>query len=967
MPPSDPQFDRSKFTDEEFIELLLFENNELKSTITDNDERIRQLEHALAGQKDNLASRIDSLLPKDPMISSTEEDGIPQRSARRKKSTKTTSVGEDQVQDRSEDRKSISSITSNGPIDSAEGIPLSSNFKSELSAASALTKSLRKSSISANSHTSGAEVKSIQDADEYSLTRDINNDSATISEVSQLDALRQSSEISMNSQESENQRRRGSISTANSYKPRIKLPAAKKSFDTQLLASQNRSLMSDDVAERSNILPSPVPISQSSPSKMTVKEESTEFREKLNAPQLPRTPEAFTGAFGKTSRSGISASMSDEPHNYFDSPFLASPSQSSLTPKNSSNIDIMGTPVRQTFTSTDSFSNSQRPSSQTPGSSFHVLNTPKLEEEDVPLFIKPEEFHTIRIKVVSTITKNAKRSDEINCTFSIHDKDSGKEMWRVRKSFSQLVAFDNEIRPVVEFFGLPPLPEKHAFSSTTPLKVDARKNALQDYFNTIFVMPHIPQIVLYRICRYISLDFVNPLDDFRSGAKKEGYLIRRYKGLGTTWKVRWCQVDGPALEIYENPGGALIEQIRLSGSQIGRQSSDTIAEDRGYRHAFLILELKSSKISGSYPKHFFCAESDVERDEWVSAMVEFAENDPLSQFDRNGTEPTPTSVGEILNDDFERSSKYLSGMSLQFAHLPYDDDNKTNTSEETGTSVKDSRKPKKRSLFPFRNKTIHQNEENEPNANDLGEQTNLQSWNPIHGEQNMQVYLDQLNLSEELAKHIFGREIKSVFELSHHRYSSLEVPSIIFRCLDFLNKTGAIYEEGIFRLSGSASTIRQLKDQFNTSFDLDLFGSSLKPDIHTVAGLLKTYLRELPEPIFGRKAYNELQSLVAIDEHKRPMSQTSLMMRDILHNPTSIDQVHSDFCVAIFGFLRSVIAQSSINRMTLKNVCIVFVPTLNVSVDVLSLCLVDFDCIFGSSSPIPDKSREVLDLHIPTF
>ena len=68
-------------------------------------------------------------------------------------------------------------------------------------------------------------------------------------------------------------------------------------------------------------------------------------------------------------------------------------------------------------------------------------------------------------------------------------------------------------------------------------------------------MPHIPRMVLYYICRFLSLDFVNPLDDFKSGARKEGFLVRRYKGLGATWKIRWCQVDGPYMEIYENPGG----------------------------------------------------------------------------------------------------------------------------------------------------------------------------------------------------------------------------------------------------------------------------------------------------------------------------------------------------------------------------------------------------------------------------
>ena len=186
------------------------------------------------------------------------------------------------------------------------------------------------------------------------------------------------------------------------------------------------------------------------------------------------------------------------------------------------------------------------------------------------------------------------------------------------------MAFDNEIRPIVEYFGLPPIPDKSLLLSTSPNKVDARKNNLQNYFNTIFLMPHLPHIILYRICKYLSLDLINPLDDFRSGARKEGYLIRRYKGLGSSWKIRWCQVDGPFLEIYEIPGGVCIEQIKLKGSQIGKQTNDSVAEERGYRHAFLIME-PQKKISSSSSKYFFCAESDEERDDWVEALVEFNE------------------------------------------------------------------------------------------------------------------------------------------------------------------------------------------------------------------------------------------------------------------------------------------------------------------------------------------------------
>lgn len=90
---------------------------------------------------------------------------------------------------------------------------------------------------------------------------------------------------------------------------------------------------------------------------------------------------------------------------------------------------------------------------------------------------------------------------------------------------------------------------------------------------------------------------------------------------------------------------------------------------------------------------------------------------------------------------------------------------------------------------------------------------------------------------------------------------SLHLPAVVYRCIEFLNANNAVSEEGIFRLSGSTNVIRTLKDRFNNERDVDLIHSANYYDIHAIAGLLKTFLRELPTPILTR----ELQpSFVAI-------------------------------------------------------------------------------------------------------
>lgn len=602
-------------------------------------------------------------------------------------------------------------------------------------------------------------------------------------------------------------------------------------------------------------------------------------------------------------------------------------------------------------------------------SQFQILHNTRPEDDDTTLFVKPEDFHTITLTVVSTIgpNSNVKKEDPV-CTIAVKDKASKKEMWRIRKSYTQLVAFDNDIRPIIEYFGLPYIPDKAVFLSTNPTKIESRRVQLQNYFHSIFTMPHIPHMITHRICRYLSLDFVNPLDDYKSGARKEGFLTRRYKGLGTSWKIRWCQVDGPFMEIYDTPGGPCVELIKLKGAQIGKQSDDSIAEEKGYRHAFLIMESQKKLSSGG--KHFFCAETDEERDLWVEALVEFSYSDSTAP---EIEEPAVPEAASSEYTDVENSGKlaHLGIHGLLSALLISGISNSSNTDLPSGNQyddsasreLKENKKVKKRSIFPFKSKGYF----NAPESNQQEADSNLSREPSNQQESNVQHYLDQMNLEAEPVDVIFGRELEKAFELSHHVFYDRAIPSICYRCIDFLTKSGAVLEEGIFRLSGSASAIRQLKDEFNTHYDIDLFKSPLQPDVHTVAGLFKTYLRELPSPIMGGPQYSELKKIVQSKGDTYPKSSLALIFRDYLNDPSKIDNIHFNTCFVIFKFLREIIKNCNANRMNLRNMCIVFVPTLNISLDVLSVFLVDFDCIFAGEAPVDDSKREVLDLYIPSF
>ncbi|XP_059052122.1 active breakpoint cluster region-related protein isoform X2 [Achroia grisella] len=82
------------------------------------------------------------------------------------------------------------------------------------------------------------------------------------------------------------------------------------------------------------------------------------------------------------------------------------------------------------------------------------------------------------------------------------------------------------------------------------------------------------------------------------------------------------------------------------------------------------------------------------------------------------------------------------------------------------------------------------------------------------------------------------------------------IPFIISACVREVERRG-ILEVGIYRVSGSASDLNRLKKSFETNaYEAEQLLKEV--DIHSVTGVLKLYLRELPEALFTDALYPEL-------------------------------------------------------------------------------------------------------------
>ncbi|XP_041456551.1 active breakpoint cluster region-related protein-like isoform X3 [Lytechinus variegatus] len=211
----------------------------------------------------------------------------------------------------------------------------------------------------------------------------------------------------------------------------------------------------------------------------------------------------------------------------------------------------------------------------------------------------------------------------------------------------------------------------------------------------------------------------------------------------------------------------------------------------------------------------------------------------------------------------------------------------------------------------------------------------------VTGGKDFTILMDQLQVdvtvrfesSEKTLKRVHSRKKMGVFgvqvgTLAHRQGKN--IPNIITLCVEEVDRRG-IHEMGIYRISGSSADIQKLKKAFEITFhdlceitesDRRNIASMLKQsDIHAVAGLLKAYLRELPEPLFTHALYPQfVDGLQLTDPVAKKKCFMSLLKSVVEPNRTII--------FLLFNHLRRIAKEEEKNKMSLHNLSTVFGPTL---------------------------------------
>uniref|UniRef100_A0A8C7PGP7 Rho-GAP domain-containing protein n=1 Tax=Oncorhynchus mykiss TaxID=8022 RepID=A0A8C7PGP7_ONCMY len=168
---------------------------------------------------------------------------------------------------------------------------------------------------------------------------------------------------------------------------------------------------------------------------------------------------------------------------------------------------------------------------------------------------------------------------------------------------------------------------------------------------------------------------------------------------------------------------------------------------------------------------------------------------------------------------------------------------------------------------------------------------------------------------------IFGQHLEETMQCESGCGSSSKplVPLLVQQCVCFIHQHG-LTEEGLFRMPGQTNHVRELQDAFNCG-EKPLFDSNT--DVHTVASLLKLYLRELPEPVVPFNKYTEFLSTVQLlaKDQEEGILELGRQLK-------SLPQVNYNLLRYVCRFLDEVQSHSSQNKMSVQNLATVFGPNI---------------------------------------
>ncbi|XP_029424979.1 rho GTPase-activating protein 8 isoform X2 [Nannospalax galili] len=138
------------------------------------------------------------------------------------------------------------------------------------------------------------------------------------------------------------------------------------------------------------------------------------------------------------------------------------------------------------------------------------------------------------------------------------------------------------------------------------------------------------------------------------------------------------------------------------------------------------------------------------------------------------------------------------------------------------------------------------------------------------------------------------------------------IPPVLRSTVTYLRENG-LHTEGLFRRSANAQTVRQVQRLFDQGKPVSFADYG---DMHLPAVILKTFLRELPQPLLTFQAYEQILEITNVESSLRVTRCRQIVQSLPKHNYAVLRY--------LVGFLHVVSQESIFNKMNSSNLACVF-------------------------------------------
>ncbi|XP_060796890.1 unconventional myosin-IXAa isoform X3 [Neoarius graeffei] len=154
-------------------------------------------------------------------------------------------------------------------------------------------------------------------------------------------------------------------------------------------------------------------------------------------------------------------------------------------------------------------------------------------------------------------------------------------------------------------------------------------------------------------------------------------------------------------------------------------------------------------------------------------------------------------------------------------------------------------------------------------------------------------------------------------EVSRLTHDDRSVPLVVEKLINYIEMHG-LYTEGIYRKSGSANKIKELKQ----GLDTDVSSTNLDDyNIHVIASVFKQWLRDLPNPLMTFELYEEFLRAMGLQDKKE-------VLRGVYSVIDQLSRTHLNTLERLIFHLVRIALQEETNRMSANALAIVFAPCI---------------------------------------